>query len=182
MYHNGDLIRVQCDSGFTLETDNGGKVVECTKNGWSPSPKCVTKGCDYIRIENGRMTEYLEWYKPFPKWEGQTIDFRCDHGFVPANQQTGQTWQRAACINSRYVPEPKCLKICDPSIHFDHGRFIHHDYILEGNNITFVCDSGYSPANQQSTITCTQKGWSPAPRCILTEIQLHGIPECIVSD
>ncbi|XP_026579199.1 complement factor H-related protein 1-like [Pseudonaja textilis] len=116
------------------------------------------------------MTEYLERYKPFPKWEGQTIDFRCDHGFVPANQQTGQTWQRAACINSRYVPEPKCFKVCDPSIRFDHGRFINHDYILEGNNITFVCDTGYSPANQQSTITCTQKGWSPAPECILTDL------------
>uniref|UniRef100_A0A670ZLE2 Sushi domain-containing protein n=1 Tax=Pseudonaja textilis TaxID=8673 RepID=A0A670ZLE2_PSETE len=62
------------------------------------------------------------------------------------------------------------LEVCDPSIRFDHGRFINHDYILEGNNITFVCDTGYSPANQQSTITCTQKGWSPAPECILTDI------------
>uniref|UniRef100_A0A8C5S007 Uncharacterized protein n=1 Tax=Laticauda laticaudata TaxID=8630 RepID=A0A8C5S007_LATLA len=84
------------------------------------------------RIENGRMTEHLEWYKPFPKWEGQTIDFHCDHGFVSVNQQT---WQRATCINSHFVPEPKCFR--------------------------------YSPANQQSTITCTKKGWSPAPECML---------------
>ncbi|XP_026547542.1 complement factor H-like isoform X1 [Notechis scutatus] len=114
------------------------------------------------------MTDYLEYYKPFPIREGQTIDFHCDHGFVPANQQT---WQRATCINSRYVPEPKCFKICDPSIRFDHGRINYRYYILEGNNITFVCDTGYSPANQRSIITCTKKGWSPAPECILPAVE-----------
>uniref|UniRef100_A0A8C6X762 Sushi domain-containing protein n=1 Tax=Naja naja TaxID=35670 RepID=A0A8C6X762_NAJNA len=31
----------------------------------------------------------------------------------------------------------------------------------EGNNMLFVCDMGYSPANQQSTVTCTKNGWSP---------------------
>ncbi|KAG8148155.1 hypothetical protein E2320_022338, partial [Naja naja] len=41
IYHDGDLIRIQCDSGFTFEPDNGEKVVECTKNGWSPPPKCI---------------------------------------------------------------------------------------------------------------------------------------------
>ncbi|ETE57043.1 Complement factor H, partial [Ophiophagus hannah] len=40
IYHDGDLIRMQCDSGFTFEPDNGEKVVECTKNGWSPPLKC----------------------------------------------------------------------------------------------------------------------------------------------
>ncbi|ETE59733.1 Coagulation factor XIII B chain, partial [Ophiophagus hannah] len=131
----------------------------------------VGKGCDYVRIENGRMTEYLEWYKPFPIQEGHTIEFRCDRGFLPANQQT---WQRATCFNSRYEPEPKCFKMCDLSLRFDHGHFINHygfTYILEGNSMIFVCDTGYSPANQQSTITCTKNGWSSAPRCILTAVE-----------
>lgn len=43
LYHDGDLIRILCDNGFTFEPDNGEKVVECTRNGWSPSPKCVSK-------------------------------------------------------------------------------------------------------------------------------------------
>ncbi|KAG8132759.1 hypothetical protein E2320_010585 [Naja naja] len=86
------------------------------------------------------MTEYYERYKPFPLREGQTVDFHCEH------------------------------EMCDLSLRFDHGHFINHygnTYVLEGNNMLFVCDMGYSPANQQSTVTCTKNGWSPAPRCIL---------------
>ncbi|KAL7984829.1 hypothetical protein Chor_003399, partial [Crotalus horridus] len=41
IYHVEDLIRIRCDNGFTFKPDNGEKVVECTKNGWSPPPKCV---------------------------------------------------------------------------------------------------------------------------------------------
>ncbi|XP_058032302.1 complement factor H-like isoform X4 [Ahaetulla prasina] len=41
IYHDGDLVRIHCDNGFTFEPDNGEKVVECTKNGWSPPPKCI---------------------------------------------------------------------------------------------------------------------------------------------
>ncbi|XP_039184123.1 complement factor H-like [Crotalus tigris] len=167
-YHDGDLIRIQCDSGFIFEPTNGEKVVECTKNGWSPSPKCVKKVCDYIRIENGRMTDYLEQYKPFPIRHQQTIQFLCSPGFLPANKQN--RWQTATCIDSRYVPEPKCFKSCDPSLYISYGGFIYNYWKLyiEGNNITFTCNKGYSPANQQSTVTCTKRGWSPPPRCIVT--------------
>ncbi|KAK9403970.1 CFH: Complement factor H, partial [Crotalus adamanteus] len=37
----GDVIRIQCNSGFTFEPNNGGQVIECTKNGWLPPLKCV---------------------------------------------------------------------------------------------------------------------------------------------
>lgn len=68
---------------------------------------------------------------------------------------------------------PSCsfllLEKCDPSIRFYHGHVIYNYWntYIEGENITFVCDTGYSPENQQSTITCAKNGWSPAPRCIL---------------
>ncbi|XP_060546361.1 complement factor H-like isoform X2 [Pantherophis guttatus] len=223
IYHDGDLIRIQCDSGFTFDPDNGEKVVECTKNGWSPPPKCIKikcfppevtngylqyrrdhymyndeieticnegfvfggpgkvskctatgwhpppvckqNGCDYIRIENGRMADRFEWYKPFPLWQGQSIEFYCYRGYLPKDKQR---WQTARCINSRYDPEPKCFKICDPAQHFYYGHIIYNYYntYIEGDNVTFVCDMGYSPSTQQSSITCTKKGWSPAPRCI----------------
>ncbi|XP_060546355.1 complement factor H-like isoform X3 [Pantherophis guttatus] len=166
IYHDGDLIRIQCDSGFTFDPDNGEKVVECTKNGWSPPPKCIRKGCDYIRIENGRMAEHFERYKPFPIREGQSIQFYCSEGFLPKDKQT---WQTAKCISSRYDPEPKCFKMCDPSKRFYYGHIIYQYWsnYIEGDNVTFDCNMGYSPANQQSSITCTKKGWSPAPRCKL---------------
>ncbi|XP_070586730.1 complement factor H-like isoform X4 [Erythrolamprus reginae] len=227
IYHDGDLIRIRCDPEFTIKPDDREKVVECTKNGWSPPPKCIKitcfppevtnghflprraqymynekiditcnegfvseslrkpsicketgwvplpvckrKGCDYIDIENGRMTDHLEYYKPFPKWEGQSIQFYCFDGFLPANKET---WQTATCRSSRYVPEVKCFKRCDPYVRFYYGRTVYNfrNKYIEGDNITFTCDSGYSPANQQSTITCTKYGWSPAPRCIQPDL------------
>ncbi|XP_058032306.1 complement factor H-related protein 4-like isoform X8 [Ahaetulla prasina] len=166
IYHDGDLVRIHCDNGFTFEPDNGEKVVECTKNGWSPPPKCIKKGCDYIQIENGRMANLYELYRPFPIAEEQSIYFYCYDGFLPANKET---WQTATCIKSQYVPELKCFKKCDTSLRINNGHFAstYQGMYIEGNNITFVCDKGYSPADQQSTSTCTKNGWSPPPSCIL---------------
>ncbi|ETE57789.1 Complement factor H, partial [Ophiophagus hannah] len=130
------------------------------------------------------MTEYLEWYKPFPIQEGQTIDFRCDRGFLPANQQT---WQRATCINSRYEPEPKCFS------NFDHGHFINHygnKYIEDtggkcghpppmengdivdspkatyfpSETVTYQCQNFYTMEGSPR-VTCQNGHWSQTPTC-----------------
>ncbi|XP_063154466.1 complement factor H isoform X2 [Candoia aspera] len=164
-YVYDDEIEISCAEGFIF----GGprKISKCTENGWKPPAICKRKGCDYIRIENGRMSDYYhnQWNTAFPRWEGQTIDFYCYRGFLPENRQT---WHRATCINSRFVPEPKCFKTCDPSSRFRHGYFVYtyQNNYIEGDNITFACYDGYSPAEQQSTVRCTRNDWSPVPRCI----------------
>ncbi|XP_070602452.1 complement factor H isoform X2 [Erythrolamprus reginae] len=167
-YMYNQKIDITCNEGFVSESL--GKPSICQETGWVPVPVCQRKGCDYIDIENGRMTNYLEYYKPFPKWEGQSIQFYCFDGFLPANKET---WQTATCRSSRYVPEVKCFKRCDPYVRFYHGRTVYNsrNKYIEGDNITFTCDWGYFPANQQSTITCTKNGWSPAPKCIQPEVQ-----------
>ncbi|XP_058033275.1 complement factor H isoform X2 [Ahaetulla prasina] len=162
-YTYNDEIQTICNEGFVF--GGPGKVSKCIAIGWSPPPFCKRKGCDYIRIENGRMENHYEYYRPFPKWQGETIRFSCYHGFLPKSKEI---WQTATCNNSRFEPEPKCFKMCDPSLRFHYGYFITyywHTYI-EGDEITFACAQGFSPANQQSTVTCTKNGWSPAPSCI----------------
>ncbi|KAM6455903.1 complement factor H-like [Liasis olivaceus] len=99
-YMYNDAVEIICAEGFVF--GGPGKTSRCTANGWSPPAVCKRRGCDYICIENGRLSDYYEWNKPFPRWEGQTIDFYCYHEFLPANKQT---WHRATCINSHYVPE-----------------------------------------------------------------------------
>ncbi|XP_039184110.1 complement factor H-like isoform X2 [Crotalus tigris] len=168
-YTYNDEIETICNEGFGFE--GPGKVSICTTSGWNPPAVCKQKVCDYIRIENGRMTDYLERYKPFPIRHRQTIQFLCSPGFLAADKQN--RWQTATCFNSRYVPEPKCFKACDPSQYIYYGGFIYNYWntYIEGDNITFACNKGYSPANQQSTVTCTKRGWSPPPRCIVTEVE-----------
>ncbi|KAK9403966.1 complement factor H-like [Crotalus adamanteus] len=166
-YTYNDEIETICDEGFFF--GGPGNVSKCIKSGWNPPVVCKSKVCEYIRIENGKMTDYLERYKPFPIRHRQTIQFLCSPGFLAANKQN--RWQTATCIDSRYVPEPKCFKACDPSQYIYYGGFIYTYWntYIEGDNITFACNKGYSPANQQPTVTCTKRGWSPPPRCIVTD-------------
>ncbi|XP_060546077.1 complement factor H-related protein 1-like isoform X4 [Pantherophis guttatus] len=115
MYIEGNDITFVCDQGYSPA--NQQSTSTCTKNGWSPAPSCILteRGCDYIRIENGRMAKPYELYRPFPISEGQSIYFSCNHGFLPTNKEM---WQAATCIKSHYVPELKCFRIfsCKPAV------------------------------------------------------------------
>ncbi|KAM3840705.1 LOW QUALITY PROTEIN: complement factor H [Vipera latastei] len=170
-YIYNEEIEIKCNEQFVF--GGPGKVSKCTASGWDPPALCQPKGCDYIRIENGGMTDYLEYYKPFPIRHRQTIQFHCNHGFLPASKQN--TWQTATCNSSRYEPELKCFKTCNPSQYIYYGRFInpYQNTYIEGENISFACNKGYSPANQQSTVTCTKRGWSPSPKCVVPEVEHH---------
>ncbi|XP_032073325.1 complement factor H isoform X2 [Thamnophis elegans] len=163
MYNNE--IETICDEGFV---PGGPKLSKCIARGWDPPPACIRKGCDFVPVENGGMETYNQKY---PKREGEQVWFQCNNGFLSKSKQ--QTWQTVRCTNSRFEPEPKCFKRCDPSQRFYHGRFPYNNrnIYIEGDNITFACDTGYSPANQQSTVTCTKTGWSPAPNCILPPVE-----------
>ncbi|XP_061489963.1 complement factor H isoform X2 [Rhineura floridana] len=163
-YEYEDTIQTQCETGYQLQGRN--PVSKCTENGWVPPPICIPKKCDYPRIENGRVSDYYESWKEyyFPRSVGQTVDYGCHRGFLATNKQE---WHRATCTKSGWNPEPKCFKKCDLSLRFPHGRLIYRrsQTFVEGEEISFSCDEGYEPPNQQTTAMCTRSGWSPPPRC-----------------
>lgn len=37
---------------------------------------------------------------------------------------------------------------------------------VQGNSIEVACHPGYGLPKEQTTVTCTENGWSPTPRCI----------------
>lgn len=59
------------------------------------------------------------------------------------------------------------LEKCDIPRQLAHGTFNAHTWrkYIEGEEISFSCENGYDPANQQAKAVCTKNGWSPAPRC-----------------
>ncbi|XP_054837622.1 complement factor H isoform X2 [Eublepharis macularius] len=185
-YSHEQPIQIECDNGYKPERQ--GTTSKCTKDGWIPQPRCVSKLCDYPETENIEVYGVPENYKDhyFPKRERATIYFQCINGFLSANKQA-QQWQRSTCTKSGWDPEPKCFKQCDHTISFPHVKFIHGHWskFIEGDDISFSCETGYYPEQQEAKAKCTKNGWSPTPRCITREIptcQRDSLPNGFFTD
>ncbi|XP_053247438.1 complement factor H-like isoform X1 [Podarcis raffonei] len=168
-YDYQDTIETQCESGYQLQNRQSPSM--CTETGWSPPPICIPKNCDYIRIENGQLSDAYERWKDhyFPRRVGQTVDYSCSYGFLPRNRET---WGRSSCTKFGWDPEPKCFKKCGVPRLLAHGTFNAHIWqkFIEGDEISYSCEVGYDPINQQAKAVCTKNGWSPTPRCNVKKI------------
>ncbi|XP_074894993.1 complement factor H-like isoform X1 [Buteo buteo] len=165
-YIVGDIITIQCNPGYHFKTLTGKSTAECTKNGWVPDPGCVQKPCDYPAIENGKLSESLEYYKNyyFPMSFGQHADYHCIHGYTTPS---GEYWVRMVCSERGWYPEPKCLKKCHvrqlENGYFSYGR---KNVYKEGERVKYVCSDDYYAEHKDGQVTCTKDDWSPPPRCI----------------
>ncbi|CAI5776556.1 Uncharacterized protein PODLI_1B000996 [Podarcis lilfordi] len=161
----GARVVYRCNEGFQMLSPTDFR--DCRADGWSNEvPRCEAKNCAYVRIENGFLASKYEHSKNnyFPSSIGQVISYSCHPGFLTPNKEE---WPRITCTKFGWNPEPKCLKQCDPSLPFAHGRFIflNQQTFREGEEISFSCDEGDDAPHAEGTATCTKNGWSPAPRC-----------------
>ncbi|XP_065513047.1 complement factor H-related protein 4-like [Caloenas nicobarica] len=165
-YVVGDIITVECNPGYYFKTTTGKTTAECTKNGWVPDPGCVEKPCDYPVIENGRLSDSLEYYRNyyFPMRFGQHADYRCNNGY---STPSGRSWVQVVCSERGWSPEPKCLKNCRIG-HLENGYFSHNmkNIYKEGERVKYVCNGEYYTEHENGEVTCTKDDWSPPPRCI----------------
>uniref|UniRef100_A0A8D0EMF2 Sushi domain-containing protein n=1 Tax=Strix occidentalis caurina TaxID=311401 RepID=A0A8D0EMF2_STROC len=165
-YVLGDIITVQCNTGYHFKTLTGKSTAECTRDGWVPVPGCVQKPCDYPAIENGKLSESWEYRKNyyFPMRVGQYVDYHCANGY---STPSGHYWVRIVCSGRGWSPEPKCLKICDAR-QLENGYFSRSwkDVYREGERVKYVCNADYQTEHEGGEVTCAKNGWSPPPRCI----------------
>ncbi|XP_067391171.1 complement factor H-like [Emydura macquarii macquarii] len=138
---------------------------------WAFCAKGQVKPCDYPHIKNGRLTGYFKNYREqaFPVHLGVNIFYRCFDGYVSVSENT---WNPIRCTADGWDPIPKCLRTCSPT-QLANGRFLNllQKYYKEGDEISYVCDHEYIPANQQAKVTCTKDDWMPTPRCIFNRFQ-----------
>ncbi|NXD78121.1 CFAH factor, partial [Halcyon senegalensis] len=165
-YKVGAVITIQCNPGYRYRTLTGRNTAECTKNGWVPDPGCVQKPCDYPVIENGKLSDTLEYYRNyyFPMRLGQHADYRCAKEY---STPSGEAWARMVCSEGGWSPEPKCLKKC-LVIPLEDGYFSRSwkEFYKEGERARYVCNDDYFAEHEDGEVTCTKDGWSPPPRCI----------------
>ncbi|KAM9212834.1 complement factor H isoform 2-T2 [Dugong dugon] len=161
LHRSEDKISYGCKDGFYPATR--GNTALCTSSGWSPTPRCSLKPCDFPEIKNGYL--YSEnYYKPyFPVEIGRDFYYYCNRGFVTPSQHSGGYIR---CTRKGWSPDAPCLKRCHLyQVENGYSRYLrsHH---LEHQSVDVQCNPGYSLPNGQSTITCTEYDWSPPPKCI----------------
>ncbi|XP_070602462.1 complement factor H-related protein 1-like isoform X5 [Erythrolamprus reginae] len=159
IYHNEDLIRIRCDTGFTFEPDNGEKVVECTKNGWSPPPKCFSATCHTPPIvENARISE--DTIKKYTN--GEKITYQCNDGFEISGSAT------VTCRQNNWSRLPRCQDVrCSSPPEIQNGQIVGDikEKYFPQEKVYYQCSTRYTFLGS-SFITCLKKRWEQQlPRC-----------------
>ncbi|XP_052057237.1 complement factor H-like isoform X9 [Apodemus sylvaticus] len=169
-HRTDDEITYECKNGFYPTTRS--PVSKCTITGWIPVPRCSLKPCDFPQFKYGRLY-YEESRRPyFPVPIGKTYSYYCDYGF---STPSGSYWDYLQCTAQGWEPEVPCLKQC--AFHYvENGESSHWERkYMQGQSVKVACYRGFSLADGQDIMTCTENGWSPPPRCFR-------IKTCSISD
>ncbi|XP_055480657.1 complement factor H-like isoform X2 [Psammomys obesus] len=160
-HRTDDEITYECVKGFYPATR--GTTVRCTSTGWVPAPRCSLKPCDFPQFKHGRL-HYEDYYRPyFPVPIGKEYAYSCDSGFVPTSRSS---WDYLRCTAQGWEPAVPCVRQC-VFRYVENGKssYWERNYV-QGQSTKVQCYTDYTLPNGQDTITCTENGWSPPPKCI----------------
>ncbi|KAM8812627.1 complement factor H-related protein 4-like [Rhynchonycteris naso] len=163
-YRLGQVITYHCKNGFHPSTR--GNTAKCTEIGWEPPPRCSFKPCDYPEIKHGELYR-ADRYRPyFPATTGQWYYYSCHTNYETDSQ--GQ-WGVLTCTPKGWSPKVPCRRKCVFNyVQYGHSPKRERSY-FQGQSVKIDCYAGYSLPNQQSTMTCTENGWDPPPKCFRVE-------------
>ncbi|NWZ25700.1 CFAH factor, partial [Asarcornis scutulata] len=174
-YTEGERIQYVCNQDYRTESEGG--EVTCTKNGWSPFPRCIRKKtCKNIVLDNASFLSARGTFGLQAK-----VTYTCHDGFVtPEGKDRGET----RCQENGWTPTPKCIRSCrKPDVHIldDH---VDKSVFLPGDTIAYSCSEGFQTADNMATGTtsCEINGeWKPAPRCLEIECEIPIVPNGYIS-
>ncbi|XP_061859323.1 complement factor H isoform X2 [Colius striatus] len=166
VFTEGERVKYGCSADY--DTEHEGGEITCTKDDWSPRPRCIRKKqCQNINFNNGYFTVNKGTFNL-----QETGTYRCHTGFVtPERQETGVT----RCQENGWTPPPKCIKSCRRP----HLDILNYDtnktMFVPGDTIEYACSEGYQTASNKPTGTakCGINGdWSPTPQCLAIECEI----------
>ncbi|NXC38026.1 CFAH factor, partial [Penelope pileata] len=165
-YTEGEKATYSCNTQYRPENDGG--EITCTKNGWSPAPRCVLKEkCQNVDLDNGF---FIQKQATFELWK--TTTYRCNDGFVtPEKKETGEI----RCNKNGWSPPPKCIRSCKTSHIPNLNDHVRGTIYLPGDALEYPCPESYRTANNTPTGTtwCDVNGeWNPEPQCLAIECEM----------
>ncbi|XP_031196432.1 complement factor H-related protein 2-like [Mastomys coucha] len=130
---------------------------------WLFTAKGEVKPCDFPQFKHGHLYDEERWRPYFPVPIGKQYSYYCENGF---STPSSSYWDYLHCTTQGWEPEVPCLRKC--VFHYvENGQSLYWQRIyIEGQSVKVQCHKGYSLPNGQDTMTCTENGWSPPPKCV----------------
>nr|XP_038038570.1 complement factor H isoform X5 [Anas platyrhynchos] len=160
-YTEGERIQYVCNQDY--RTESAGGEVTCTKNGWSPFPRCIRKNvtCEPPPEIAGGKVQGVKKPRYLP---GETAHYQCWQGF----QMTGAS--TVTCQNGTWTEQPQCKGEggkCGPPPDIENGDILSFQLkqYPEGATLKYKCASFYILKGPEQ-ITCIDGQWTNPPVCL----------------
>ncbi|KAJ7332380.1 hypothetical protein JRQ81_014560 [Phrynocephalus forsythii] len=165
----GDLISYSCNEGYHPANKNAS--VTCTKDGWSPPPKCVTwqemlPSCKNVAPRNGFFVNPKAKFSLYEK-----VAYGCQSGFTTKEgHERGETQCLEDGLSSvSLVSSETCPKPAEENANFPSSKTT---YLLN-DILSYECKDGFQTVKETSEgqTQCTENGWDPNPVCLPIECE-----------
>ncbi|MBZ3871364.1 Complement factor H [Sciurus carolinensis] len=159
-FEYGAKVVYTCDEGYQMLGENNFR--QCEPDGWTNDvPICeVVKCLPVTAPENGKIVSgTLEPDQEY--YFGQVVKFECNAGFKREGHQEIHCSENGHWSNEK----PRCVGECIFNyVENGYSPYYERKYI-QNQSVKVDCYPGYSLPHEQNTITCTENGWSPLPKC-----------------
>ncbi|KAM8805390.1 complement factor H [Eudromia elegans] len=170
VYKENERVKYACSADYAPENEHG--QVTCTKNDWSPPPRCVRKNtCPHMEFSNGYFTVRKATFHLREK-----VTYRCLANSVTAERLgAGLT----VCQENGWTPPPKCIRQCKTPRYKNLNIHKTRQVFLPGDTLEYTCADGYQTAKNMTagTTRCNMDGeWIPEPQCLVIACERPIVP------